>query len=132
MVDRGVEGSAPLSANVSLFVDRGGEFHAPSWQVNNDLPIQPDVTMVFDVFVSTGVTPLLAVQSQGAGQGIYVTAIDGVVQNQDGNGFWWVYFVNGAEPSVGANAYVLNGGDSIAWDYKHFESGFKQAPHLGL
>ncbi len=121
-----------MGATANLFVDWGGEFHNPPWQANDALEIQPGVTTVFDLFAAAGVAPPLDVQTQGAGQGVYVTAIDGVVQNQDGNGFWWVYLVNGSEPPLGANAYVLQGGESVAWDYKHFSSGLKQASHPGL
>jgi len=118
-------------ATVNLFVDWGSEFYTPPWQVNNGIEMA-DGSTVFDLFSSPAVVPPLTVASQGSGAGVYVTAINGVVQNQGGNQYWWVYFVNGQEPTVGANAYILNDGDSVAWDYKHFASGFKQAPHPGL
>lgn len=121
-----------MTATVNLFVDWGGEFRTPPWQANDGLTITPGQTTVFEVFSNASIAPPLAVASQGTGQGVYVTAIDGVVQNQNGDGYWWVYFVNGQEPDVGANAYVLQGGESIVWDYKHFSSGFKQASHPGL
>jgi hypothetical protein len=121
-----------MGATANLFVDWGSEFHAPPWQANDRLPIVEGQTTAFDLFQSAKVIPPLAVVTQGSGQGVYVTAIDGVIQNAGGNGYWWVYFVNGAEPDVGANAYLLKDGDSVAWDYKHMASGLKQASHPGL
>jgi len=120
------------TGKVNLFVDWGGEFHNPPWQANDGLEIEDGVTTAFELFSNSAVTPALAVQSQGVGDGVYVTAIDGVVQDSGGNQYWWVYAVNNAEPPIGANAYKLKDGDSVAWDYKHFASGFKQAPHPGL
>jgi hypothetical protein len=119
-------------ATANLFVDWASEFHAPPWQANDQLPITEGATTALDLFNCAGVAPPLAVLTQGAGQGAYVTAIDGVTQNSGGNGYWWVYFVNGTAPNVGAGAYMLKDGDSVAWDYKHVASGLKQAPHPGL
>ena len=119
-------------ATANLFVDWGTGVHTPPWQANDGLPIAPGQTTVFDLFGLAGVAPPLNVVTQGSGQGLYVTSIDGVVQNDGGNGFWWVYLVNGAQPTVGAGAYLLADGDSVAWDYKHYSSGLKQATHPGL
>lgn len=117
------------AATVNHFVDWGGEFHRPPWQVNDGIPIQPGVTTVYDVLQA--VQPSLDPTSQGAGAGLHVTGIGGVSQDPN-TGYYWVYFVNNAEPPIGAGAYVLHGGESIAWDYKHFSSGFKQATHPGF
>jgi Domain of unknown function (DUF4430) len=63
---------------------------------------------------------------------LFVTGIDGVKANQGNNGYWWVFFVNGTPPDVGPAAYKLKSGDSVAWDYKHYSSGLKQATHPPL
>jgi uncharacterized protein DUF4430 len=120
------------AGTVNLFVDWASEFHNPPWQANDRLSIESGRTTVFDLFSNPAVTPALVVQSEGAGEGIYVTAIDGVVQNADGNQYWWVYSVNNSDPEIGANAYFLMDGDTVAWDYKHIASGRKQATHPGL
>jgi len=117
-------------ATANLFVDWGAP-HVPAWQVNNGLPIVAGATTAFGLFSVSGVTPPLTVTTQGSGAGLYVTAIDGVVQDP-GTGFYWVYFVNGNMPTVGCDAYLLQDGDSIAWDYKHFSSGLSQPNHPGL
>ncbi|WP_080487126.1 DUF4430 domain-containing protein [Burkholderia ubonensis] len=55
-----------------------------------------------------------------------------VEANQGGNGYWWVYFVNGQMPDVSCAVYTLQPGDSVAWDYKHYSRGLKQAVHPPL
>lgn len=115
---------------VNSFVDWGGDFHTPPWQADDGISITPGTTTVWDV-LNTGPNPPLNPTSAGTGAGLYVTGIGGVSQDP-ATGYYWVYFVNGQEPPVGANAYVLNGGESIAWDYKHFSSGLKQATHPGF
>jgi hypothetical protein len=120
------------TGKVNLFVDWGGEFHNPPWQANDGLEIEDGVTTAFELLSNPAAMPALSVQSEGSGDGVYVTAIDNVVQDSGGNQYWWVYAVNNAEPTVGANAYKLKDGDSVAWDYKHITSGFKQATHPGL
>ncbi|MHB8270257.1 DUF4430 domain-containing protein [Bradyrhizobium sp.] len=120
------------NGTVNQFIDWGSQFHNPPWQANDQIAVQAGVTSVFDVMSLSGVTPALNVQSQGSGDSLFVTAINGVVADQGGNGYWWVYFVNGSVPDVGCAAYKVKSGDSIAWDYKHFSSGLKQAPHPEL
>ncbi|HEV2741050.1 MAG TPA: DUF4430 domain-containing protein [Candidatus Elarobacter sp.] len=118
-------------STVNHFVDWGSEFHDPPWQADDDVAITPGVTTVWDVLNSGALQPPLQPTSQGSGPSLYVTGIGGVSQNS-GTGYYWVYFVNGQEPTIGAAAYVLNGGESIAWDYKHFSSRHKQATHPGF
>jgi hypothetical protein len=117
---------------VNQFIDWSSEFHDPSWQANDGIPTEPGTTTAFDVLSAPSVNPPLVVEAEGAGDGLFVTAIDGVKANLNGNGYWWVYLVNGHEPDVGPAAYKVKDGDSIAWDYKHFSSGLRQATHPPL
>lgn len=64
---------------VNDFVDWGGEFHQPPWQVNNGFQVQPGATTVYDVLKT--VDPLLNPTSQGTGAGLCVTGIGGVEQD---------------------------------------------------
>ncbi|KVN29489.1 hypothetical protein WJ63_09165 [Burkholderia pyrrocinia] len=114
------------------FVDWGAEFHNPPWQANDRIAIAPGVTTVFDLLTADGVSPALNPQWQGSGASLFVTALGGVEANQGGNGYWWVYFVNGQMPDVSCAVYTLQPGDSVAWDYKHYSSGLKQAVHPPL
>ncbi|MFL9912795.1 DUF4430 domain-containing protein [Paraburkholderia sp. RL17-337-BIB-A] len=117
---------------VNQFVDWSSEFHNPPWQANDAVPINPGVTTAFDLLTASGVAPSLNPQWEGSGAGLYVTGLGGVMANQDGNGYWWVYLVNGKMPDVSCGIDVLASGDSVAWDYKHVSSGLKQAAHPPL
>lgn len=62
-------------------------------------------------------------------QGYFLTAIDGIKQNQTHS---WLYFVNGQPPTQAVNNYQLKGGDKVSFRYlgqeeskQYFESGTK-------
>ncbi len=116
------------SNSANLFVDWGA-FHTPPWQACDSIPIVPGQTTVLELLQQAGTScnPPIVFTYQGSGQSAYLTSIDGVENNANGNGYYWIYFVNGQVPSIGFGAYVLNNGDSVVWDYKHFSSGLRQA-----
>ena len=117
-----------MSDTANLFVDWGGGFHTPSWQACDYLPIVSGQTTVQQLMdeAGSGCSPSINYTAQGSGPSAYLTSIDGVVNNQEGNGFYWIYLVNGAVPTVGFGAYVLSPNDSVVWDYKHFSSRLRQ------
>ena len=47
-----------------------------------------------------------------------VDAINGVTNNANGNGRWWVYSVNGEHALVSADQYRLEDGDQVEWKYE--------------
>ncbi|WP_025689636.1 DUF4430 domain-containing protein, partial [Paenibacillus zanthoxyli] len=76
--------------------------------------------------LNAGDTPYsLLVRTLGSGKvglqttsgGVYVYAIDGLAEYDGGPESGWKYFVNGNEPSVGADKYVLQDGDEVLWKY---------------
>jgi hypothetical protein len=115
-------------STANLFVDWGSEFHDPAWQACDDLSIDTGST-VLDLMneAAEECDPPIPFTYTGSGQSAFLTSIDGVANNQNNNGYYWVYFVNGQAPQVGFGAYTLSAGDSVAWDYKHFNSGLSQA-----
>ncbi len=117
-----------MSNTANLFIDWQQQWHQPPWQACNDLPIVSSKSTVKDLLDESKsyCNPSINYTSTGSGDSEYLTSIDGVENNQGGNGYYWVYFVNGNMPSVGFAAYKLNAGDSVAWDYKHFSSGLRQ------
>ncbi|WP_025701086.1 DUF4430 domain-containing protein, partial [Paenibacillus forsythiae] len=48
---------------------------------------------------------------------MYVYSIDGLAEYDRGIESGWKYFVNGSEPSVSADKYVLQNGDDVLWKY---------------
>jgi hypothetical protein len=117
---------------VNHFIDWASEFYNPPWQANDFIPVVAGQITAFDVLNAAEVAPALQIEYEGAGQGLYIAAINGVRANQQGNGYWWVYLVNGNDPKISCAAYKVSAGDSIAWDYKHFSSGLRQAGHPSL
>ncbi len=108
---------APV-ATVDHLVDWGDAFHDPPSQANDRIRIAVGVATVWDVLDAAVLRPPLAPASQGNGERLYVTAIGGVAQNPD-TGHYWVYLVDGNEPPVGPDAFVLRGGERIVWSYVH-------------
>lgn len=117
-----------MSSSANLFIDWQAEFHTPAYQACDGLAISAGTTTVEDLLNEAGgCQPPISYTSVGTGANAYLTAIDGVTSNQDGNGYYWVYYVNGVMATVGFGEYTLSDNDSVAWDYKHFSSGLKQA-----
>ncbi|MRH42360.1 DUF4430 domain-containing protein [Aquibacillus halophilus] len=56
---------------------------------------------------------------EGADQG-FITSIEGIGQNEE-EGKYWLYDVNGEMPTVGANEYELQPGDEITFDLQATE-----------
>jgi len=59
---------------------------------------------------------VLSVEVSWYGNMAFVESIVGVVNNQV-EGRWWQYWVNGELGPVAANAYQVSDGDSIVWLY---------------
>jgi hypothetical protein len=51
------------------------------------------------------------------GNGIYVSAIDGIAQFDCGSQSGWIYSVGGIFPQKDCNSYKLNGGEAVKWIY---------------
>jgi hypothetical protein len=49
--------------------------------------------------------------------GIYVAAINGYAEKDQGGESGWKYAVNGSYPNYSAGAYTLSDGDAVAWVY---------------
>jgi len=116
-----------MSDTANLFIDWSAPFHTPPYQACDYLPITVNVSTVKTLMdEASGCSPSITYTSTGRGGSAYLTSIDGVESNQDGNGYYWVYFVNNKMGDVGFEVCKLSPGDSVAWDYKHFSSGLKQ------
>jgi len=55
----------------------------------------------------------ITLDSQQYDFGIMVKEINGVKGGEGGK--YWMYYVNGNPPSIGADSYILGPGDSILW-----------------
>jgi len=62
-------------------------------------------------------TELHQVQADSSSVGVMVKSIDGISQTDNE---FWLYDVNGKEPSVGADKYETKSGDIVRWQLKSF------------
>lgn len=115
-----------MSDTANLFIDWQAKWHTPPYQAYDGLPISTGAVVESLMNEAEECSPPITYTSVGSGASAYLTAIDGVENNQAGNGYYWVFFVNGKMPTVGFGAYELSNGDSVAWDYKHYSSGLSQ------
>ena len=73
-----------------------------------------------EVFVVDGGTAYDALAATGVkieGDPSYVTSIDGLAAGAVSSTSGWMYKVNGENPTVAANEYVLSEGDQVIWYY---------------
>lgn len=59
----------------------------------------------------------ILIASQKTGNGMYVSAIDGVAQFDHGSGSGWIYSVGGKFPSKDCGSCKLSGGEKVKWIY---------------
>lgn len=67
----------------------------------------------YDALIATGAN----VNARSTVQGIYVVAINGYAEKDQGGESGWKYAVNGSYPNYSAGAYTLSDGDSVLWVY---------------
>ena len=54
-----------------------------------------------------------------SGLGFFVESINGI---KEGNGYSWIYYINGKKATVGVSTYRLQNGDLIEWKYEPIRS----------
>lgn len=76
-----------------------------------------DGESVFALLTEAARQYTIIVESRGNGQMVYVSGIQSIYELEFGDLSGWMYYVNGAAPSVGCGAYVLSDGDTVEWLY---------------
>ncbi len=80
------------------------------------------VTFTVVAVESTNALQLLArhhaVDSRGSAVGSFVTAIDSV---ETGEGYYWLYSVNGEIPEIAADKRDVGPGDTVRWHFRRNE-----------
>lgn len=74
--------------------------------------LDPGAT-AYDALVATGA----GVNARSTAMGIYVAAINGYAEKDQGGESGWKYAVNGSYPNYSAGAYTLSDGDAVTWVY---------------
>ena len=67
----------------------------------------------YDALVATGA----GVNARSTAMGIYVAAINGYAEKDQGGESGWKYAVNGSYPGYSAGSYTLSDGDAVTWVY---------------
>lgn len=102
------EDPAPTSIRVTLIIDYQG--FAPNEEYQPLLP--PGNQTVVDAMVQANLT----LETTGSGALVFVEAINGIRNNQDGNR-WWQFWVDGELAPIGAGSYILSEGAVVEWRY---------------
>ena len=74
--------------------------------------LNPGAT-AYDALVATGAS----VNARSTAMGVYVAAINGYAEKDQGGESGWKYAVNGSYPSYSAGACTLSDGDAVTWVY---------------
>lgn len=74
--------------------------------------LDPGAT-AYDALVATGA----GINARSTAMGVYVAAINGYAEKDQGGESGWKYAVNGSYPNYSAGAYTLSDGDAVTWVY---------------
>ena len=74
--------------------------------------LDPGAT-AYDALVATGA----GVNARSTAMGVYVAAINGYAEKDQGGESGWKYAVNGSYPGYSAGSYTLSDGDAVTWVY---------------
>lgn len=74
--------------------------------------LDPGAT-AYDALVATGAS----VNARSTAMGVYVAAINGYAEKDQGGESGWKYAVNGSYPNYSAGACALSDGDAVTWVY---------------
>lgn len=74
--------------------------------------LDPGAT-AYDALVATGA----GINARSTAMGVYVAAINGYAEKDQGGESGWKYAVNGSYPNYSAGAYTLSDGDTVTWVY---------------
>ncbi|MFA6908573.1 MAG: DUF4430 domain-containing protein [Patescibacteria group bacterium] len=73
-------------------------------------------TTAFDLLNRASMRENFVVETKSYDFGVSVEAIDGI-RGGTAEGHYWIYYINGKMATVGADAYVVQPGDSIEFRY---------------
>lgn len=122
------------SSSSSATGTQSGSSSAQSEQSTQDARVRVTVTIdaradgglssSYTVSLDSGATAYDALVATGAGvnarstaMGVYVAAINGYAEKDQGGESGWKYAVNGSYPNYSAGSYTLADGDAVTWVY---------------
>lgn len=72
---------------------------------------------VYDILTEAAQKYNIQMENTGAEGMVYISGINYLYEFAFGDLSGWMYYVNGEEPSVGCDEYILSDGDTIEWLY---------------
>lgn len=124
-------GSSGTSTSASSDVDTGSVDTVVTVEIDPsaadglvDLPAEDLAVVTEDVVLpddSTAYDALTTIATSMEGTESYVTSINGLAEKAAGPSYGWMYEVNGEQPTVAANEYVVADGDVVRWYYGSWE-----------
>ena len=72
---------------------------------------------VFDILTQAARQHGIQLDYSGGADSVYIAGINYLYEFDYGDLSGWLYFVNGEQPSVGCDRYILTDGDKIEWLY---------------
>ena len=109
LTEHSLDNPQTTSIQVQLIIDYQG--YAPNEEYPLNLP-SGEYT-VYDAMILAN----LSMETTGAGPLLFINAINGVRNNQDGNNRWWQYWVDRELAPVGAGSYVFQDDAVVEWRY---------------
>ncbi|MDR1927283.1 MAG: DUF4430 domain-containing protein [Oscillospiraceae bacterium] len=110
--------SVTLSIECKTAVANGNETALASYPDGSILAARQfafteEVPSVYNLLDRSGV----AIETTRSAMGVYVRSIGGLAAGSSGGMSGWIYLVNGAQPSMSCDKYVLKSGDVVAWRF---------------
>lgn len=99
-----------VTLNVSMTINYG----------NGTLKTTKSVYLSIGANVLDALNAVATVNISYSTYGVYIYAVNNVLNNKNGNNLYWQYYINGVYAIVGADQYKLNDGDQIKWVYQSF------------
>lgn len=111
-------GTVSLSIRCDTIVGKSDKEYIPKDGVviSDTFEIEAGET-VFDILIEASKKHSIQLEHSGTGDMTYISGINYIYEFNFGDLSGWMYFVNGASPSVGCQKYELSDGDSIEWLY---------------
>ena len=109
--------SSQSVGTVSMLIDNGREI---TGYKNLTIPADASVFgLLQNVTASNNITLDFDPASSNSFNSVFIKQIDGRVNGEFGS--FWQYWVDGEQPQVGADKYVLKGGETVLWTFRPSE-----------
>ena len=114
-----VVGTVTLTIRCDTIVGKSDSEYIPSDGIildTTEFAIEENES-VYDILTEAAQKYNIQLENTGAEGMVYIAGINYLYEFAFGDLSGWMYYVNGEEPSVGCDEYILSNGDTIEWLY---------------